>query len=176
MKRRDMLKSALAGATVLGAPRLGRAAGQNVINFIPQSDLASYDPVWTTADVTRNHALLVFDTLYGHDADFSAQPQMAAGHQVGADGKQWDITLRDGLKLPRQDAGAGAGLRRQHPALVAARSDSAGADARRRTRFSAPSDKVIRFRLKKPFPLLPMRSRTTTCAASCRSAWRRPIR
>ena len=42
---------------------------------------------------------LVFDTLYGQDNNFQPHPQMVAGHTVSADGKQWDITLRDGLKF-----------------------------------------------------------------------------
>ncbi len=56
MQRREVLKSALAGATALAAPRIARAAAPSVLKFIPQADLASLDPVWTTADITRNHA------------------------------------------------------------------------------------------------------------------------
>ena len=67
--------------------------------FVPHADLASLDPVWTTADVTRNFSLAVYDTLYGYDAQFKAQPQMVEGHTSANDGKQWDLTLRDGLKF-----------------------------------------------------------------------------
>ena len=66
---------------------------------MPHADLASLDPVWTTADVTRNFSLAVYDTLYGYDAQFKAQPQMVEGHTTANDGKQWDLTLRDGLKF-----------------------------------------------------------------------------
>ena len=65
---------------------LGIAAG---FEFLPQADLATIDPVWTTVDVTRNHAHLVFETLYGQDNNFQPKSQMAAGHTVGADGRQW---------------------------------------------------------------------------------------
>src|SRR5580704_15649957 len=99
MKRRDVLKSALASAAALAAPRIVRAEGPATINFVPHADLASLDPVWTTADITRNFSLAVYDTLYGFDAEFAVQPQMAEGHTVSADGLQWDITLRDGLKF-----------------------------------------------------------------------------
>jgi hypothetical protein len=34
------------------------------------------------ADVTRNFALVVHNTLRGYDAGFSAQPQMVEGHLV----------------------------------------------------------------------------------------------
>ena len=97
MKRRDVLKTALAGATALAAPRIVQADAAKTIIFTPHADLASLDPVWTTADITRNFSLAVYDTLYGYDADFNVQPQMVEGHVVRDDGKQWDLTLRDGL-------------------------------------------------------------------------------
>src|SRR6201981_3238574 len=97
MKRRDVLTSGLAGATVLAMPRLGRSEAASTITFVPHADLASLDPVWTTADVTRNFALAVYDTLYGYDAEFNAQPQMVEGHAIENDGLQWDLLLRDGL-------------------------------------------------------------------------------
>src|ERR1700726_330722 len=99
MKRRDVLKSALAGAAALAPPSIVRSEAQSTLTFVPHADLASLDPVWTTADITRNFSLAVYDTLYGFDAEFNVQPQMAAGHTVAADGKQWEITLRDGLKF-----------------------------------------------------------------------------
>src|ERR1700710_2557927 len=97
MKRRNMLKSAAAITTALSVPNIVRAAGPKTVNFVPQADLASLDPVWTTADVTRNYSLAVFDTLYAYDAQFQVQPQMVDGHRVEDDGKTWELTLRDGL-------------------------------------------------------------------------------
>src|SRR5512133_2607214 len=99
MKRRDFLISTIAGATILAAPQIARTQAQKAITFVPHADLASFDPVWTTADVTRNFSLAVYDTLYGYDAPFKAQPQMVEGHTSANDGKQWDLTLRDGLKF-----------------------------------------------------------------------------
>ncbi|HET6182133.1 MAG TPA: ABC transporter substrate-binding protein [Acetobacteraceae bacterium] len=154
MKRREFMASAAAGAVALAAPRIVRAESARVLKFIPQADLASLDPVWTTADVTRNHAFLVFDTLYGVDNNYRPHPQMAAGHQVDADGKQWDITLRDGLKF---HDGAPVLARDCVASLTRwGKRDSFGAVLMAATdELSAPSDKVLRFRLKKPFPLLP---------------------
>src|ERR1700744_3840606 len=97
MKRRDILKSAAAGAAALATPRIGYAQDAKTINFTPHADLASIDPVWTTADITRNFSLAVFDTLYSYDADFQVQPQMVEGHRVEDDGKTWELTLRNGL-------------------------------------------------------------------------------
>jgi peptide/nickel transport system substrate-binding protein len=153
MQRRDVLKSALAGATVLAAPRIARAV-PSVLKFIPQADLASLDPVWTTADVTRNHSYLVYDGLYGLDDNYLPHPQMLAGETISADKLQWDLTLRDGLKFHdntpvlAKDCVASIqrwGKRDVFGAVLAAATDE----------VSAPSDKVIRFRLKKPFALLP---------------------
>ena len=72
MKRRDVLKTALAGATALAAPRIVQAEGAKTITFTPHADLASLDPVWTTADITRNFSLAVYDTLYGYNADLQS--------------------------------------------------------------------------------------------------------
>src|ERR1700761_1327021 len=92
MKRRTVLTSAAAITAALATPRIARADGPKTVNFAPQADLASLDPVWTTADVTRNYSLAVFDTLYGYDAQFQVQPQMVAGHTVDPDGKTWELT------------------------------------------------------------------------------------
>src|SRR5207245_10456240 len=99
MKRRDFLQSILTGATMLAAPQILRAEAQKTITFVPHADLASLDPVWTTADITRNFSLAVYDTLYGYDAEFRAQPQMVQAHRTEEGGKQWDLTLREGLKF-----------------------------------------------------------------------------
>ncbi|MEJ0020205.1 MAG: ABC transporter substrate-binding protein [Acetobacteraceae bacterium] len=153
MRRRDVLRSTLAGAAALAAPNIVKAQAARVLRFLPQADLATLDPVWTTADVTRNHAHLVFDTLYGQDNSFQPQPQMAAGHVVSADKTQWDITLRPGLKFhdgtPVLARDCVASIQRWW------QRDGFGGVLRAATdEVSAPSDTVIRFRLKKPFPLL----------------------
>jgi ABC-type transport system substrate-binding protein len=69
------------------------------LKFVPQANLTSLDPIWTTANVTRNHGYMVFDTLYGMDAQFRPQPQMASGHQLSDDRKDVRITLREGLRF-----------------------------------------------------------------------------
>jgi peptide/nickel transport system substrate-binding protein len=154
MRRRRLLTSALAGAAALAAPRVARAASASVLKFIPQSDLATLDPHFTTASVTREHGLLVFDTLYGMDNNWQAQPQMVAGHVVSDGGKLWELTLRDGLtfhdgtKVLARDAVASIkrwGQRDAFGAELLARTDE----------MTAPTDKLIRLRLNKPFALVP---------------------
>ncbi len=154
MRRRHFLQSALAGAAALAAPHIVRAQGAKTITFVPHADLASLDPVWTTADITRNFSLAVYDTLFGYDAGFKIQPQMVEGHATGNDGREWSLTLRDGLKFhdgtPVLARDCVATIKR-----YAKRYPMGQALAARTDELSAVSDKVIRFRLKRPFSLLP---------------------
>jgi peptide/nickel transport system substrate-binding protein len=153
MKRRNVLKSAAAVSAALAAPRIARADGPKTVTFTPHADLASLDPVWTTADITRNYSLAVFDTLYGYDAKFQVQPQMIAGDTVDPEGKTWELTLRgglafhDGQKVLARDCAAT--IKR-----FCTRDPFGQALMKRVDEISAPSDNVIRFRLNKPFPLL----------------------
>ncbi len=154
MRRRDILKTAIAGTAVLAAPSVGRAQGARHLRFVPHADPASLDPIWTTADVTRNVSLTVFDTLYGVDKDGNPHPQMAAGANVSADRLTWEITLRDGLKFhdgsPVLARDCVATIERSNK-----RNPLGQALAARIDEMTAASDKMIRIRLKKPFGLLP---------------------
>jgi peptide/nickel transport system substrate-binding protein len=163
MKRRDVLKSAAAATAALAAPRIVHAEGAKTINFTPHADLASLDPVWTTADITRNFSLAVYDTLYGYDAEFNVQPQMIEGHVLDKGGTQWDLTLRDGLAfhdgtpvLARDCIATIQRFAKRYPygEALMARTDE----------LTAASDKVIRFRLKRPFALLPNALAEVYCA------------
>ena len=99
MRRRDMLKAAGASLAALAAPRIGRAERANKLVFVPAVNLNVLDPIVTGIRSTRNHAYLVFDTLYGLDTNWKAQPQMVEGHQVEEDGLTWILTLREGLRF-----------------------------------------------------------------------------
>ena len=99
MRRRDLLRAAGASLAALAAPRIGRAERSNKLVFVPTEDLGVLDPVVTGIRSTRNHAYLVFDTLYGIDTNWTAQPQMVEGHQVEEDGLIWTLIFRDGLRF-----------------------------------------------------------------------------
>jgi peptide/nickel transport system substrate-binding protein len=150
MQRRTILL----GTAALAMPRLGRAQSANKLTFVPYADLALLDPIATPNYAVRNHALLVFDTLYGIDDKFQPQPQMIEGAQVESDGRAWTLTLRDGLRFhdgaPVLGRDVVASLRRWGARDNIGRTLMAATDE-----ISAPSDRTIRFRLKTPFPLLP---------------------
>ena len=103
MRRRDFLK--LAAATSLATPSIALGADRRVLRYTPQADLSVLDPIWTTATVTRNHAFVVFDTLYGQNNAYEAVPQMAEGATTENDGTLWRIVLRSGSEMARNWAG-----------------------------------------------------------------------
>ncbi|MDO9706912.1 ABC transporter substrate-binding protein [Paracraurococcus lichenis] len=137
----------------LAAPRLAAAQAPRVLRFVPQSDLGVLDPIWSAAYVTRNHALMVFDTLYGMDADYRIQPQMAEGHTVSDDGLAWTIRLREELRfhdgMPVLARDAVASIRRWGARDGLGQSLLAATEA-----LEAVDDRTLRFRLKRRFPLL----------------------
>ena len=151
LNRRGLIATAAAS---LALPAAVRAAGSTTLRFIPQIDLAFLDPHWTTANVTRGHGYMVFDTLYGQDGSFTPQPQMVSGHTIEDDGKLWKLTLRPGLAwhdgTPVLARDCVASIKRW-----AKRDAFGGALMAATDELSAADDKTIQFRLKHPFPLLP---------------------
>src|SRR6266404_1466597 len=156
MRRRDLLKTAAAATLTAGvAPRLGRGADRaKTLVFVPTSDLTILDPIVTGARPTRNSAYLVFDTLYGIDTEWRAQPQMVEGHTVEEGGLTWTLKLRDGLRFhdkePVLARDVVASIRRFAPRVSFAK---ALIDVTEE--LTAPDDRTVRFRLKRPFPHLP---------------------
>lgn len=97
MHRRHLL---LGTAAVLAAPSIGMAQGSaRTLRFVPQGIPAQVDPVSSATTAARNHGLMVYDTLFGLGQDFLPRPQMAAGHEVSADGLTHRIVLRPELRF-----------------------------------------------------------------------------
>src|SRR5216110_1866680 len=155
MRRRELLTTGIATAATLAMPRLAGAARANTLVFVPTSDLAVLDPIVTFNRPTRNYAYLVFDTLYGIDTEWKAQPQMVAGHEVEDDGLTWLLKLRDGLRFhdkePVLARDVVASIRRFGSRIPFASALIAATDE-----LSAADDRTVRFRLKRPFPHLPL--------------------
>ena len=154
MRRRDLLQAGLTTVAALAAPRIVRAESTKKLRFVPTSDLTVLDPVVSGNRPTRNHAYLVFDTLYGLDTSWEAQPQMVEHHAVENDGLTWTLRLRDGLRFhdkePVLARDVVASIRRFAPRISFASALVAATDE-----LSAPDDRTVRFRLKRPFPHLP---------------------
>lgn len=154
MNRRNLL-SAAAALAAAGLPRPGVAQPERArtLRFVPYADLTVLDPVWTTADVVRDHGYLIYDTLYGTDDAFQPQPQMAEGHLFEDDGRRCTITLRPGLTFhdgePVRASDCVASLRRWMQVAPMGQTLAANLDE-----LSAPDDLRLRFRLKRHFPLL----------------------
>ena len=151
MHRRTLLGAGI--AATLARPALVRAETATTLKFVPYADLALLDPA-VSAFVTRNHVLMVFDTLFGVDEAGVAQPQMLSGYITSPDGLTWTLTLRDGLRFhdgtPVLARDAVASIKRWWVADAFGQALAIATDE-----VSAPDDKTIRFRLKRRFHLLP---------------------
>jgi peptide/nickel transport system substrate-binding protein len=102
----NRLLGAAALAALIACNLGGSASAQKkiVIRSVPIGNLKIVDPIWTTAYITRNHAYMVWDTLFSLDADNKPQPQMVDTWSVSDDKLTYTFTLRDGLKW--HDGGA----------------------------------------------------------------------
>src|SRR5260370_38282350 len=69
-----------------------------VLRIIPSADLRILDPIWTTADITRDYAYMGYDTLFALDGQAKPQPQMVETWTASDDRLTYDFTLRDGLR------------------------------------------------------------------------------
>src|SRR5580704_1980118 len=104
MDRRAFLKSvagagALSAAGTLATPAISQRAAARALRFVPQADLANFDPIWGTQYVVRNASAMVWDTLYGADENLQPQRQMVEAEEVSPDGLTWTFRLRPGLKF-----------------------------------------------------------------------------
>jgi peptide/nickel transport system substrate-binding protein len=96
--RQRVSLAAIAACLLVHAPLWAQSA-QKVLKIAPHSNLTILDPIWTTAYITRNHGYLIYDTLFGTDAQGKIQPQMVDKWEVSRDKKTWTFTLRDGLEF-----------------------------------------------------------------------------
>jgi peptide/nickel transport system substrate-binding protein len=162
MDRRTFVKASAiaAGAGVLAGGRLvnpacAQPAASRTLRLIPHAGLADLDPISHANYVVRNAAVLVFDTLYGVDRALKSQRQMIESEEVSAQGRTWTFRLRAGLKFhdcePVRAKDAVASINRW-----AAR-DATGAMVKSiENELAAVDDLTFRWRLKIPFPRLPL--------------------
>src|SRR3954463_5137130 len=88
-----------AAAVALGLIFSSVQAQDKVLKVVPHSNLNILDPIWTTQYMARNHGYMVYDTLFGTDANNKIQPQMVEKWSVSPDKRLWSFTLRDKLEF-----------------------------------------------------------------------------
>ncbi len=136
------------------APRAAVGQGAPVtMRMVPQTNIAILDPIWTTANVTRNHGYMIYDTLFGTDAEGKIKPQMVDKWTTSKDGKLWTFTLRDGLEFhdgaPVTSEDVVASLKRW-----SSRDSFGGVLAGFIDHYETPDAKTFRLVLKEPFGLV----------------------
>src|SRR5262249_55401095 len=94
--RRLILLLAAVGAACTAT--LTGAVAETTYRIVMQSDLKSFDPIWSGAYIVRNYGYLVYDTLFAMDEEFNIRPQMADTVTTSPDGLVTTITVRDGLE------------------------------------------------------------------------------
>ena len=94
--RRALKTTALVAALSLSCAMPVMAAG--TVKAVLYSPLRLLDPVANGGYMTQNHAYMIYDTLFGLDANQKPQPQMVDKWEVSADNKTYRFTLRPGLK------------------------------------------------------------------------------
>src|SRR5215210_1177745 len=104
MDRRTFLKmTAGTGALVstggLSTPAISQGAAAKTLRFVPQANLANFDPIWGTQYVVRNASAMVWDLLYGVDDKLQVQRQMVEAEETSPDGLTWTFRLRPGLRF-----------------------------------------------------------------------------
>lgn len=150
---RFLFRSALAGAVLAAASLAPVKLTAQELRAVPHAQLEILDPIWTTAYITRTHGYLVYDTLFGFDAENEPQPQMVETWNVSEDELEWSFTLRPGLAwhdgAPVTAADCVASLRRW-----GARDGVGQALFRQITDITAEDDNTFTITLSTPYPAM----------------------
>ncbi|MGR4932696.1 ABC transporter substrate-binding protein [Bradyrhizobium sp. CAR08] len=101
ISRRALIKVSLAAGTAVSIPTILRAQtplpAERTVRMVMNGDLRVFDPFYSTATITADHALAIYDTLFSVDSKFMPQPQMVGKWGVSDDKKSYTFELRDGL-------------------------------------------------------------------------------
>ena len=160
--RRTIVQTGLAAtglvaAGTVGAPAILRAqtrppAGRT-LRAVMHGDIPTYDPIWTTANMSAYHGALVYDTLFGIDDKEVPQPQMVGKYGASDDKLTWTFELRDGLRWHDGSAVTTADI---VPSLKrwAVRNGAAQIMMQRVKAIEAKDDRTFTIQLKEKFGLL----------------------
>ncbi|MFB9984677.1 ABC transporter substrate-binding protein [Mesorhizobium kowhaii] len=157
ISRRDLIKLTVSAGAALSAPSILRAqaasADTRVIRVVLDQVPSVFDPHNTTSANTGNHALAIYDMLFGVDSQGVARPQMIGNWGVSEDKKTYTFELRNGLGFhdgtPVTAADCVASIRRWGAA------SSAGKLLMERTKdVSKKDDRTFTIELAEPLGLL----------------------
>src|SRR3954467_7882548 len=99
MKRRSLLKGAVAAPFLPAKFAIAQPARARTLVFVPQANLTLLDPIFTTAQPTVHHGWAIYDLLFAVTSKLEVKPQMAEGYTLSDDGRTYMIKLRTGLKF-----------------------------------------------------------------------------
>ena len=111
-----MMFRLLAGLVALILP-LSAMAQDKVLRAVMHADVRVIDPIWTTQTIANIHGALVYDTLFGNDADQKPQPQMVGKYEISPDRLDLYFHSAGRAKIPRRLAGHHQGRHRFAEAL-----------------------------------------------------------
>ncbi|MQX90427.1 ABC transporter substrate-binding protein [Sinorhizobium meliloti] len=101
ISRRDLMKIGLAtGAALTRAPVVRAQAALSdarTVRMVKVGGLTIFDPVFTSANISLDHATAIYDTLFSLDSKFLPQPQMVGKWSKSDDSKTYTFELRGGL-------------------------------------------------------------------------------
>ena len=124
-----------------------------IIRVVPFADLATIDPITTTAGNVQSHAVMIYDFLFGRDANQAPKPQMVDTWTSSADGLVWRFTLRTGLAFhdgaPVTSDDVVASLKRWSARDPHGRQLAASTDA-----MTVVDAKTFEWKLKQPYGLM----------------------
>jgi peptide/nickel transport system substrate-binding protein len=153
MKRLFLALAALTAIAFSPTADAQRRSDPRVLRVVPNANLITLDPINTTAGVVQSHGMMVYDFLFGRDADQVVRPQMVENWVASPDGLTWRFVLRDGLEFhdgaPVTAADVVASLRRWGARDPYGRQIMAVT-----SRIEAPDDKTIVWVLTRPYGLM----------------------
>jgi peptide/nickel transport system substrate-binding protein len=147
------LATLLAGLAAPFAVQAQAPASNATLRVVLVNDLASLDPVVSTAAFVRNHGFMNYDQLFALDSKGEAKPQMVGDWSVSPDGMSYSFTLREGLAFhdgtPVRAADAVASVKRWAQRDVVGRALAAATAS-----MEATGERTFTIKLSRPFALV----------------------
>ncbi|QCI63834.1 ABC transporter substrate-binding protein [Phreatobacter stygius] len=128
-------------------------APTTTLTAVLEAEIATLDPHFTSAYITRTFGYAVFDTLFAMDSKGEIKPQMVQDYTVSEDRLTWTFNLREGLAwhdgTPVTAADCVASIRRWGPKAALGRLLTAATAS-----IDATGPRTFVIKLKEPFGLV----------------------